>query len=78
MRLEQDIVLQNGAGKLVGFEVKLAASVSESDFKGLKRLQTQHKNEVVAGYVFYDGERALSFGDGLKAVPIQALWGAKE
>ena len=75
---EVDIVLQNGAGKLVGFEVKLAASVSESDFKGLKRLQNQHKNEVVAGYVFYDGERTLSFGNGLKALPIQALWRTRE
>ncbi|RLA44542.1 MAG: AAA family ATPase [Gammaproteobacteria bacterium] len=72
---EVDLVVQNEAGSLIGIEVKLAASVSESDFKGMRRFQSQHPDKVVGGYLLYDGERTLSFGDGLKAVPIQALWG---
>lgn len=75
---EVDIVAQNEEGKLVGFEVKLAASVNEADFKGLKRFQTQHTEKMIGGYVFYDGERTLSFGNSLKAVPIQVLWSKKE
>ena len=75
---EVDVVIQNEAGSLVGIEVKLAASVREADFRGLKRLQAQHTDKMVGGYLLYDGERTLSFGDGLKAVPIQALWGAKQ
>ena len=71
---EVDVVIQDEADNLIGIEVKLAASVKESDFKGLKRFQSQHLDKVVGGYLLYDGERTLSFGDGLKAVPIQALW----
>lgn len=71
---EVDIIVQNGDGNLLGFEIKLAASVSEKDFKGLKRFQTQCSDKLLGGFVFYDGERTLSFGDNLKAVPIQALW----
>lgn len=71
---EVDIIIQNGEGNLVGFEIKLAASVSEKDFKGLKRFQAQYPSKLIGGYVLYDGERTLSFGDNLKAVPIQALW----
>jgi len=71
---EVDIVIQNDEGHLIGFEIKLAASVNEKDFKGLKRFQAQYPSKLIGGYVFYDGERTLSFGDNLKAVPIQALW----
>lgn len=71
---EVDIIVQNSDGNLLGFEIKLAASVSEKDFKGLKRFQTQCPDKLLGGFVFYDGERTLSFGDNLKAVPIQALW----
>jgi predicted AAA+ superfamily ATPase len=72
---EVDIIIQNEEGSLIGFEVKLAASVSEKDFKGLKRFQEQYPSRMIGGYVFYDGERTLSFGENFKAVPIQALWG---
>lgn len=71
---EVDILVQNHDGNLVGIEVKLAASVSESDFKGLKRFKTQYPSKLFGGYVLYDGERSLSFGEGFSAVPIQALW----
>ncbi len=71
---EVDIIIQNNEGNLLGFEIKLAASVSEKYFKGLKRFQSQYPTKLIGGYVFYDGERTLSFGDNLKAVPIQALW----
>ncbi len=71
---EVDIVILNENGLLVGVEIKLAASVSESDFKGLKRFKTQHPEKFVGGYILYDGERTLSFGDGLYAVPLQSLW----
>lgn len=71
---EVDIVIQNHAGELIGIDVKLAASVNESDFRGLKRLQTQYPDKLIGGYLLYDGERSLSFGQGFREVPIQALW----
>ncbi len=71
---ENNDVILNENSLLVGVEIKLAASVSESDFKGLKRFKTQYPERFVGGYVLYDGERTLSFGDELYAVPLQSLW----
>lgn len=36
-QLEVDFVLENAAGKIVGIEVKSAASVTRRDFLGLER-----------------------------------------
>jgi len=47
--------------------------VQFSDFKGLQKLKTLAGQDFVTGLVLYDGEQALSFGDGLWAVPIAAL-----
>ncbi len=71
---EVDIIIQNNDGDLIGIEVKLAASVNEADFRGLKRFKRQQTSKFIAGYVLYDGERSLSFNRGFMAVPIQALW----
>ncbi|OIN93513.1 MAG: AAA family ATPase, partial [Comamonadaceae bacterium CG1_02_60_18] len=37
-KFEVDLVIENAAGQLVGVEVKAAATVRESDFRGLKKL----------------------------------------
>jgi len=29
---------------------------------------------LIAGYVLYTGQQTLSFGDTLRALPIEALW----
>lgn len=71
---EIDVVVQNGDDEMIGIEVKLAASVKESDFRGLKHFASQNEKRFVAGYVLYDGERSLSFGNKLMAVPIRSLW----
>jgi len=71
---EVDIVLERGPRELVGIEVKAAASVRASDFRGLRRLKDAAAERFVAGVVLYAGETSASFGDGLFAVPIRALW----
>ena len=71
---EVDILVLNEEGKILGVEVKLAASVSEKDFRGLKHFQRQYPERFIGGHVFYDGERVLSFGEGMYAVPLQCLW----
>jgi len=70
---EVDLVLQRGT-RYVGIEIKAASSVSEGDFRGLKRLREIQGARFHAGVVLYDGENVLSFGEGLIAVPISALW----
>ncbi|HEX6861589.1 MAG TPA: ATP-binding protein [Thermoanaerobaculia bacterium] len=71
---EVDIVLEQGARKLAGIEVKAAASVTTADFRGLRQLRDATGERFSAGLVLYDGEVTASFGEGLYAVPIRALW----
>ena len=71
---EVDIVLERATHEVAGVEVKAAASVTEADFRGLRKLQAAAAGRFRCGVVLYDGEHALSFGAGLHAVPIRALW----
>ncbi|MFO0698803.1 MAG: ATP-binding protein [Nitrospira sp.] len=71
---EVDIVLEAGHATVGGIEVKAAASVSESDFRGLRKLREAADKRFAAGVVLYDGNATISFGDRLHAVPLRALW----
>jgi hypothetical protein len=69
-----DIVLEHGHAAVAGVEVKAAASVNESDFRGLRKLRNAPGKRFTAGVVLYDGTATILFGDGLFAVPIRSLW----
>lgn len=71
---EVDVVLEVGGRRIVGVEVKAAASVRTSDFAGLRKLRDAAGERFVAGVVLYDGEATHPFGDDLWAVPIRCLW----
>lgn len=71
---EVDIVIERGASQVGGVEVKAAATVSSSDFRGLRRLKEASGKRFAAGVVLYDGEASVSFGEGLYALPIRTLW----
>jgi uncharacterized protein len=72
-QVEVDFVLESPLREVVGIEVKAAASVQASDFKGLRKLRDCAGAQFVTGIVLYDGTHALSFGDGLWAIPLQLL-----
>lgn len=72
-QVEVDVVLENEANEMVGIEVKAAATVTASDFKGLKRLADLNEG-FRAGVVLYDGDQTIPFGDNLYAAPVAALW----
>ncbi len=72
--VEVDIVIEQGAQALAGVEVKAGATVTASDFRGLRKLKAAAGNRFVNGVVLYDGEVSASFGDGLYAVPLRFLW----
>lgn len=55
-RYEVDIVVERGADAVAGIEVKVAASVSEQDMRGLLRLQRARGSRCTPGVVSYDGE----------------------
>lgn len=71
---EVDIVIERGARGVAGVEVKAGATVTEADFRGLRKLEQAAGRRFVRGVVLYDGETALRFGDRLQAVPIRLLW----
>jgi len=74
-RFEVDVVIENAAGRLLGVEVKAAASVNERDLRGLKKLASVAGPLFQMGVVLYDGTETLPLGDGLWAAPLSSLWG---
>lgn len=72
---EIDIVVEDDLGEVVGIEVKASATVSASDFKGLRKLLNSCGEEFKLGLVLYDGDKVVAFGDRLFAAPISCLWG---
>lgn len=73
-QVEVDFVLEDDQGSIAGIEVKASATVTASDFRGLKRLAERAGERFAGGLILHDGERALSFGDKLLAAPLSALW----
>ena len=72
-QVEVDIVMEYDS-LVAGVEVKAGATVTQSDFRGLRRLKDACGGRFAAGVVLYDGETSVGFGDGLHAVPIRLLW----
>lgn len=72
---EVDVVAENASGQLVGVEIKAAATIKESDLRGLKRLMSVAKEQFCLGVILYDGTETLPLGDRLWAAPISSLWG---
>lgn len=72
-QVEVDFVLESPLREVIGIEVKAAASVNSGDFKGLRKLRELVGPHFVTGIVLYDGTKALSFGAGLWAVPLDRM-----
>jgi hypothetical protein len=67
-------VLEDGAGCIVGIEVKASATVNLQDFKGVQTLAEVAGKPFHRGITFYTGTKSLPFGPQLHALPLQALW----
>ena len=72
-QVEVDVVMEQG-GLVAGVEVKAGATVTASDFRGLRKLRDACGSSFAAGVVLYDGMTGVSFGDRLHAVPLRLLW----
>ena len=72
-QVEVDIVMEHSR-LVAGVEVKAGATVTASDFRGLRRLKETSEGSFAAGVVLYDGEFLVGFGESLYAVPIRLLW----
>ena len=69
-----DSVVDDRQSRVVGIEVKAAATVTGSDFGGLRKLAEACGERFVLGLVLYDHDKTVPFGDRLAAVPLAALW----
>lgn len=73
---EVDLVLESRDGSLVAVEVKAAATVTASDFKGMRSLATLAGSDFRRGVLLYTGDRVAPFAENMSAVPLPALWTA--
>lgn len=73
---EVDLVIESGAD-LVGVEVKMSASLSDHDLRGLRLLESAAGPRFRRGIVFYLGDTVIPFGARLHAVPLPELWAGK-
>lgn len=71
---EVDWVLEDNRGRLVGVEVKPTSSPSERDFKGLRSFASTSGRRFHRGIVLHTGSTAASMGEGMWALPMDALW----
>jgi len=72
---EVDFLLEGPGGAVVGIEVKASASPGADAARHLRWLKEQLGDRFTAGIVLHLGTRATSFGDGIYALPLSALWG---
>ncbi len=72
--VETDIVIEQASGDVAGVEIKAAATVNSTDFRGLRKLESAVGNRFARGVVLYDGETCVPFGSRFHAVPISRLW----
>ncbi len=77
-KMEVDLVLVDGAGRMVGVEVKAAGAVRGEDARGLRRMATQYGDRFLRGIVVYTGDRVFPLDEGIWAVPISCLLGSAD
>ena len=73
-QVEVDFIVEDRRGRVLGVEVKAAASVSRDDFVGLRKLATLAGRKFAGGVVLFDGAETLPVGDTLWAMPLSTLW----
>lgn len=72
---EVDLVLEDEIGRIVGLEIKAAATVRPADFAGLRKLAAATGKRFCLGAVLHDGDAVTGFGENLVAAPLSCLWG---
>lgn len=71
---EVDIVLQDGAGRIVGLEIKAAATLKPKNFSGLRKLEEAAGPRFVRGLILHDHDRVTPVSEKLQSAPVSSLW----
>jgi predicted AAA+ superfamily ATPase len=72
---EVDFVLERPDGEVAAIEVKATTSPGTDTARHLRWLKGKLGDRFKAGIVLHLGSPASSFGDGIDAIPVSALWG---
>jgi predicted AAA+ superfamily ATPase len=72
---EIDFVLEGPGGAVIGIEVKATTSPGADTARHLRWFREKIGDRFRAGIVFHLGSRSSSFGGGIQAIPVSALWG---
>lgn len=73
-RREVDLVIEYGAGRVLGIEVTATSAPDPSDARHLVWLRDQLGNRFIGGVVLHTGPRAFRLSEGIVATPIASLW----
>jgi len=73
---EVDIVLEDPSGGVVGVEVKLTASPTTADFRGLQALAEVAGERFRRGVVLCLARGPVPFGPRMQSLPLRSLWSA--
>ncbi len=71
---EVDLVLEDPRGRIVGIEVKAAATLRPKDFSGLQKLQAAAGDKFMQGVILHDHDRVTPFSEKIRAAPVSLLW----
>ena len=71
---EVDFVLEAPDGTITGVEVKLSATLTSNDVRGLNVLREAAGKRFRRGIVLYTGKTVVPLGEHLTAVPMRNLW----
>ena len=71
---EVDWVLEDRLGRVVGIEVKASSAPTGRDFNGLRAFASALGTRFHRGILLHTGTTAAPMGDGIWALPVDALW----
>ncbi len=71
---EVDMVLERDDGAILGVEVKASATVSPSDFSGLRKLADACGGRFAFGVLLHDTDTITPVASNLAAAPLSCLW----
>ena len=73
-RREVDVIAELAGGRVVGVEIKAAASVGRSDARHLSWLSETMQERFAGGVVLHTGRDTFELGDRILAAPVSTLW----
>ncbi len=73
-RREIDLIVEFADARIIGIEVKAAATVTRSDARHLLWLRDQLGERLVCGLVLHAGPHSYPLDERIHAAPICSLW----